>query len=342
MPTIFSTGGSSGASLDFAIQDLALFGKYSWAMNDDETSIKLCADPHAINSNMVNHFLGDYAIGFGQHLGNMVAKCNRIDETIDWSNIPTTSELVTVPNALSAVIINPSASSLLETFISEYFSTNSIANIPWDVLAAGAGNGFLSKNLPNGAEKNLTVNGETLTFQLLGHNHDVENSATFGLKDLMATTKRMSATSTNIGGWGATGMYQWLQETLFPALPSELKPGIKTIKKKTSAGNLSSSIIEVECKLFQFSEIEIYGGVPNSFDGEGRQYDYFKEKGITTSVYANAIKKLANGTGAASAYWQRSPSAGSATSFCLVNSDGSPGYISAGFVCGVCFGFTIG
>lgn len=341
MPTFFSGGGgASGGNLDIAIQDLALFGEHSWAMSDDEILTKLCSDPHAINSNMVNHFLGDYAIEYGQHIGNMVAKCNRIDDTIDWSNIPTTAELVTVPGAFSAVALNPSASSLLETFIVE--TLGDIENLPWETLAALVKSGALAKYCPIGATKDIVVGEETLTLEILGHNHDAPGTTSFGLKDLMATTRRMAATNTNVGGWSATETYGWLQNTLLPMLPSDLMGVIKTISKRTSVGNEVSTIEEVPCKLFQLSEVEIYGGTSKSFAGEGTQYDLYKERGITISNYANAIKKLANGTGSTNTYWQRSPLSSFASHFCGVFSDGSPFYTTASSAYGVWFGFAIG
>ena len=87
-------------------------------------------------------------------------------------------------------------------------------------------------------------------------------------------------------------------------------------------------------KLFLFSEIEIFGTTTYSASGEGAQYPYFATAG-------NRIKHLANGTGSAKWWWERSPCASNSGGFCGVNSDGDAGYGSASNSSGVCFGFCV-
>lgn len=109
----------------------------------------------------------------------------------------------------------------------------------------------------------------------MGFNHDDLASGgkagiTFGMKNLMATTRRMNASNTNSGGFTGSEMYSWLQNTLLPTLPSDLQAVLKSVNKKTSAGSQSSTINTNSMKLFLFSEIEIFGSTTYSKAGEAR------------------------------------------------------------------------
>src|SRR5574344_1625483 len=115
MPIIFGTGSTGGGGNDTAIQDLAIFGEYSWANNHDATLVKLCADPHAINSLIINRYLGDYALENGLHIGNMIAKCNRIDLGINWAAVGTADDLLIVDGALDAFSDNTSARTMFSS-----------------------------------------------------------------------------------------------------------------------------------------------------------------------------------------------------------------------------------
>ena len=129
-------------------------------------------------------------------------------------------------------------------------------------------------------------------------------------------------------------MYSWLQNTLLKQLPSDLQAVLKSVNKKTSAGNQSSTINTNAMKLFLFSEIEIFGSISYSKSGEGAQYPYFATAG-------NRIKHLANGTGSAFWWWERSPTASNSNNFCYVYSNGNASYNDASNSGGVCFGFCV-
>ena len=114
-----------------------------------------------------------------------------------------------------------------------------------------------------GDEKNISVNGETLTLVIVGFGHDDlagggKAGITFGLKHLMKDTRQMNNSNTNSGGFTGSAMYSWLQNTLLKQLPSDLQAVLKSVNKKTSAGNQSSTINTNAMKLFLFSEIEIF------------------------------------------------------------------------------------
>ena len=87
-------------------------------------------------------------------------------------------------------------------------------------------------------------------------------------------------------------------------------------------------------KLFLFSEIEIFGSTTYSKAGEGSQYSYF-------ATAANRIKYLANGSGSASWWWERSPYGSYSSYFCGVNGGGDAYINGASYASGVCFGFCV-
>ena len=191
-----------------------------------------------------------------------------------------------------------------------------------------------------GDEKDEVINGETLTFVIVGKDHDdlADGSGkaplTFGMKNLMAETRQMNSTNTNTGSFAGSAMYSWLSGTIYPNLPTELKDAIKAVNKKTSSGSSSPSIRTDAMYLWLFAEIEVFGSTTYSFAGEGTQYPYFATK-------AERIKRLSNGSGAASYWWERSPAyTPPGVYFCLVSVDGDMAYTAVSPQ-GVCFGFCI-
>ena len=227
-----------------------------------------------------------------------------------------------------------------QTYSVECLFFNSVlSKNTWAQIAKASAAGKASQLWSVGDTKDITVGSETLTLVIMGFNHDDLASGgkagiTFGMKNLMATTRRMNASNTNSGGFTGSEMYSWLQNTLLPTLPSDLQAVLKSVNKKTSAGSQSSTINTNSMKLFLFSEIEIFGSTTYSKAGEGSQYSYF-------ATAANRIKYLSNGSGSAGWWWERSPGGSNSGNFCNVDSDGSAGYSSASSTGGVCFGFCV-
>ena len=221
------------------------------------------------------------------------------------------------------------------------FETNSLPleNTSWEIISKVSESGLAEQFWQVGDEKDIIVDGERLTLVIMGFNHDDLTSGgkagiTFGLKNLMATTRKMNSSSTNVGGFTGSDMYDWLQNTLLNSLPSDLRAVLKSVNKKTSAGNQSSTINTNSMKLFLFSEIEIFGSATHSKAGEGSRYSYF-------ATAANRIKYLANGSGSANFWWERSPYILTDIGFCRVNSNGSASSFTASRPYGVCFGFCV-
>lgn len=195
-----------------------------------------------------------------------------------------------------------------------------------------------------GDEKDEVINGETLTFVIVGKDHDdlADGSGkaplTFGMKNLMASTRQMNSSNTNASSFAGSVMYSWLSGTIYPNLPTELKDAIKAVNKKTASGGGSSSASSIRTDamyLWLFAEIEVFGSTAYSYAGEGVQYPYF-------ATASERIKRLSNGAGDASYWWERSPNHSTPLAFCNVDTSGSAHTNSATGSQGVCFGFCIG
>lgn len=255
----------------------------------------------------------------------------------------TTSGTYTVTATKSGETTDPVSVAITtsgQTYSVECLFFNSVlSKNTWAQIAKASATGKASQLWSVGDTKDITVGSETLTLVIMGFNHDDLASGgkagiTFGMKNLMATTRRMNASNTNSGGFTGSEMYSWLQNTLLPTLPSDLQAVLKSVNKKTSAGSQSSTINTNSMKLFLFSEIEIFGSTTYSKAGEGSQYSYF-------ATAANRIKYLSNGSGSANWWWERSPHGSNSYGFCSVHSDGDANYYYADYAGGVCFGFCV-
>ena len=140
----------------------------------------------------------------------------------------------------------------------------------------------------------------------------------------------MNSTDTNVGGWKSCARRTWCNNVYFNAFPSAWQSMVKTVNKKVSVGNNSSTIETVQDKIFLAAEIEIFGSTTYSFAGEGTQYQYYKN--ATANRY-----KMPKWTSSyvTNKYWERSPSGGYSTYFCIVNIGDTADYNGASNACGV-------
>lgn len=216
-----------------------------------------------------------------------------------------------------------------------------LANNSWRKILDASNKGKAAELWNIGAEKDIILTtGETLTLQIYGFDHDDLSSGgkagiTFGMKNLMAEKRAMSTTNTNVGSFTGTDiMYPWLTGELWNSLPVDLRSAIRTVVKRTSAGDQYTFILSENMSLFLFSEVECFGSITNSATGEGSQYPIFTDA-------ASRIKYQSNGAGSATAWWGRSPVSANAAAFCGVNINGNNSGIGSSGSHGVCFGFCI-
>ena len=195
---------------------------------------------------------------------------------------------------------------------------------------------------------------QTVQLVILGFEHDdlatainghSKAAVSVGLKDCLmdatsasnvnngsADTEKgyMNSTNTNVGGWKNCARRTWCNNVFFSALPSTWQSMVKTVNKKVSVGNNSSTIETVQDKIFLAAEIEIFGSTTYSFSGEGTQYQYYKNATANrykmpkwTSSYVSHV------------YWERSPRSGNSARFCTVNYGGYANDGTAGSAHGV-------
>ena len=186
-----------------------------------------------------------------------------------------------------------------------------------------------------GSQKAMAINGTNYPIDIIGKNHDIYSDGsgkaplTFQMHNCYATTYGMNSSNTNVGGWASCAMRTTRLPAILALMPSEVQTGIKQVNKLTSAGGRSGTINTTADKLFALSEIEIFGSVDHSYEGEGTQYDYYKA----------GNSKVKNLSGSARIWLARSPANDSREAFCAVITDGSAGKAAGSYACGVAFAF---
>lgn len=224
----------------------------------------------------------------------------------------------------------------------KYRYSASLQDATWAEIDALSQAGVADDCWSVGDTKDITVGSETITMEIWGFNHDDlatggKAGITFGMRDLMANTRQMNTSNTNVGGFTGSAMYSYLNTTLYNQLPADLRRVIKQVNKKTSAGNTSTAVNANAMRLWLPSLNEVYGS--HSYDwcsnNEGSKYSIFTND-------ASRIKNKSNGSGPAYWWWLRSPSLNYSTGFCIVLDSGVVGsHNSARNAHGVCLGFCV-
>lgn len=140
----------------------------------------------------------------------------------------------------------------------------------------------------------------------------------------------MNSPNTNVGGWKNCARRTWCNNVYFKALPTTWQSMVKTVNKKASVGNNSSTIETVQDKIFLAAEIEIFGSTTYSFSGEGTQYQYYKNATANRYKMPKWIPSYVSHV-----YLERSPYSGNSAYFCSVNFTGSADAYSADSAYGV-------
>lgn len=196
-----------------------------------------------------------------------------------------------------------------------YEVAKDLNNLTWEQIASYAESGKAEQMFEIGDTKDFTLTtGEKLKAVILDFDHDPLASdeskmagITFGTKDCLATKYPMNSSDTNVGGYDGSEMFTTVSTQFYDKLPDDMKPYVKKVRKKASAGNASSTIKAFDVYAFLPAEIEVFGTTSNSFPGEGTLYQYF-------ATEANRKKEL----GANESWALRSPVYDSTRSFCVV------------------------
>ena len=177
------------------------------------------------------------------------------------------------------------------------------------------------------------TNGKTLTYRIIGINHDdlAVGSGKAGLTFLTTSTtisSRMNATDTNAGGWEKSELRQKMNSgEIWNLMPSDFQSKVKPVRKLTNnvgggSANKDAAVTATSDKLFLLSYSEI---VPTSYwassypwtSSEGTQYEAFKDK-VTNNYSGNDCLKIGY------YWWERSAFPNGSYTFLIVDSDGDP------------------
>lgn len=196
------------------------------------------------------------------------------------------------------------------------------ANNSWEEIAAVCQTGEVPDTWAVGDQKTMTIDGNEYLIDIIGKGHDdyADGSGkaplTLQFHETYVVGYGMHNQSVNSCGWESSEMRTSRLPGILSLMPQTVQAAIREVRKLTSAGNKSSTIVTTSDKLFLLSEIEVFGTASKSFTGEGTQYEYYKTRDkikceINSGVY----------NGAANTWWERSPEKTS-TFFCRVNTSG--------------------
>lgn len=199
----------------------------------------------------------------------------------------------------------------------------SLNDLTWEEISYISESGRAAQLFKIGETKDFTLDtGEQCKAVIMDFNHDPLASdssktagITFGMLNCLSEGYSMNSVSTNEGGYDGSIMFRTVMEVFYDEIPSDMKPHIKKVRKKASAGSKSSQIKSFDVFAFLLAEIEVFNATNRSVVGEGTFYPYF-------ATEENRIKnKGANGI---FCYWfLRSPSRESDYCFCGVNYRGN-------------------
>jgi hypothetical protein len=177
---------------------------------------------------------------------------------------------------------------------------------------------FHGSRLSTGGEKNAPHEG--------GDYSDFAN-ITWGMVGTLTNPRAMASSNTNVGGYDATTMKNYLNNEVFPNLRPGWRSLIKSVQYWTTKGNSSTEMVrsDVKLRLYNAAETNLWQTEPYLSELDSQRYRH-SQSYAGFPYYQNnnlRIKKSLNGAGSAQWYWVGSPTFGSASAFCLVYSNGS-------------------
>lgn len=187
------------------------------------------------------------------------------------------------------------------------------------------------------------TNGKTMTYRIIGINHDdlADGSGKAGLTFFTTSrtiSSRMNATRTNAGGWEKSELRAKMNSgEIWSLMPADFQSKVKSVMKLTnnvSGIDSNAAVTATADKLFLLSDSEI---VPTPYyaasypwsSSEGTQYEAFQGKVINNA--SNDCLEIGD------RWCMRSAYPNTPANFYGVNSYGEPSYgYSATSVCYVC------
>ena len=176
------------------------------------------------------------------------------------------------------------------------------------------------------------TNGETMTYRIIGINHDdlADGSDKAGLTFLTTSTgiwSPMNVTDTNAGGWEKSELRQKMNSgKIWNLMPPDFQTKVNPVRKLTNNvgggdENKNAAVTATSDRLFLLSYSEI---APTSYwasypwtSFEGTQYEAFKGK-VTENYNPNSAIAIGSG------WWERSVFPNASMGFLHVDSSGNP------------------
>ena len=209
-----------------------------------------------------------------------------------------------------------------------------------------------------GDTKKVTINGTDYTVRIANKttgehcgDNDTEYSQTacgFVVEFVDIITKmKMRNTYTNVGGYPATLVYNYLKNTLYGQLPSDLKAAIKPTRVISGHGKSDSTNFTTTDNLYLLSSVEVLGA--DHYDtaaSTSHQLEYYSNNGVTYSPRSwsgkNLDKAIKQYNSENSWWWLRPAISDSDTNFHFIYDNGDSGNGSVTITNGVSPAFRIG
>lgn len=234
-------------------------------------------------------------------------------ETTSFNNTPIAKKLgaVYVPvNLVDTYKANTYWKRFLIASIQEYpIADFSTIEDSWAEIFAAEQDGTYKSKYSVGDTKKITI-GEIETYMQIAA-FDEGNSKITWLSFVAVEKRRMNATKTNAGGYPATEMNTYLEETLYPTIEQTVREAIAEVEKTSlSYDGESLSTTTSSHKIWIPSAREIFGG--SDYEASGADYtELFNSKASRVKCDTD----FRDGT-----WWLRS--ANTANGFCAVGTYG--------------------
>ena len=211
----------------------------------------------------------------------------------------------------------------------------------WKGLKAIVNAGLETEMLAVGDQISATVAGEEQVFDIvhINYKHSVYGRNIILAKHTMlSSTMQFNTTKTNVGGYAASIIAKYLDDSYYNSLPSDMKSAITQMAFKANAGNGQYVLQNEEHKIWLPLEYNILGKCTYSWTGEveqggAEQFAYF-------ATPANRIKTQGN-TGSVYLWWSSSPRSGSVDAFSIISTVGEADFGYGMGTYGVCPFFMI-
>lgn len=222
----------------------------------------------------------------------------------------------------------------------------SLEDATWAQIKTAAQNGLLSQFASEGDTKTVTFGGHTFHVKLASINDGTgtaaqyypNGTADFITVELLPDKHSMNTTNTNAGGWNSSNMRSYLNQTVYPTLPSDLKAVIVEKTHMRTAGNSSPDLISASDKLWLPTYYEMFGQ-------NDTHYREDSDHNIHYSIFpdnASRIKHMINLPSQNQSYTLSSPYIEERNFFFgAVSSSGTSDYLSAQIEFGVALCFRV-